>query len=544
MKHLLLLLVFVCQICFTQDIYRNYRATWLSKASQLCPELTVVEAKPLHQVEIVADSSSFQHLNGAIVSDMSGFYATPLLQNKGDLILDFGQHMVGSLKISIKSTIALHGPVQVRFKFGETLQEIHSTYGNYTGVLSRAWLQEEIITLHEMPTLIELPRRYAFRFMQIEILSTAAHVDYYINSITCSTVSSANKDALIEVHPLPEEFEAIAKVSIKTLHDCMQTVFEDGPKRDRRQWIGDLKLQALANYYTYNNIDLVKRGLYLIAATSSEGGLVHGNLFERPEPHPESGFPIDYCLLFNTILLDYYRATNDKELINELWVVAKEQVSQIIPFINDQGLFLPSTEWWYFVDWNSKLDKSISLQGIAIYAMEKTLELSEILGKQDEVKDLPNTIDWMKKASRKYYYDKKLGLFVGNDSAKQVSTASQTWMILSGTVDQDRGRQLFENLRLFQNEEKPVSPYMYHYVLEAMMQCEMYKEAKNLILYYWGGMVAKGADTFWEVYDPHNDFLSPYGSHVINSYCHAWSCTPVYFLRKYEKQLFNREINE
>jgi hypothetical protein len=49
-------------------------------------------------------------------------------------------------------------------------------------------------------------------------------------------------------------------------------------------------------------------------------------------------------------------------------------------------------------------------------------------------------------------------------------------------------------------------------------------------------MVRKGADTFWEVYRPGDDRLSPYKSHLMNSYCHAWSCTPAYFLRREEKQ--------
>jgi alpha-L-rhamnosidase len=26
--------------------------------------------------------------------------------------------------------------------------------------------------------------------------------------------------------------------------------------------------------------------------------------------------------------------------------------------------------------------------------------------------------------------------------------------------------------------------------------------------------------------------VSPYNSHLMNSYCHAWSCTPTYFLRR------------
>jgi alpha-L-rhamnosidase len=35
------------------------------------------------------------------------------------------------------------------------------------------------------------------------------------------------------------------------------------------------------------------------------------------------------------------------------------------------------------------------------------------------------------------------------------------------------------------------------------------------------------------VFDPDNLLLSPYNSIQINSYCHAWSCTPSYFIRKY-----------
>jgi hypothetical protein len=44
-------------------------------------------------------------------------------------------------------------------------------------------------------------------------------------------------------------------------------------------------------------------------------------------------------------------------------------------------------------------------------------------------------------------------------------------------------------------------------------------------------MIAAGADTFWEVYDPATPLSSPYGDIHINSYCHAWSCTPSYFFR-------------
>ena len=82
-------------------------------------------------------------------------------------------------------------------------------------------------------------------------------------------------------------------------------------------------------------------------------------------------------------------------------------------------------------------------------------------------------------------------------------------------------------------EDGPKRDYAYHYVLEALLKCNMNKEARSLLLNYWGNMVEKGADTFWEVFDPKNDFISPYNFYPINSYCHAWSCTPVYFINKY-----------
>ncbi len=71
------------------------------------------------------------------------------------------------------------------------------------------------------------------------------------------------------------------------------------------------------------------------------------------------------------------------------------------------------------------------------------------------------------------------------------------------------------------------------YNMPAMLVCGMHREAKDEMVNNWEGMLAKGADTFWEVFDPYNDLLSPYRFYPVNSYCHAWSCTPVYFIRKY-----------
>lgn len=95
----------------------------------------------------------------------------------------------------------------------------------------------------------------------------------------------------------------------------MQTVYEDGPKRDRRLWIGDLYLEALANAWSYKNHDLTKRCLYLLAALANDEGLLHATVLETPTPHPQNGTHcLDYSLLYNVALLEYLKETGDKEV--------------------------------------------------------------------------------------------------------------------------------------------------------------------------------------------------------------------------------------
>ena len=82
------------------------------------------------------------------------------------------------------------------------------------------------------------------------------------------------------------------------------------------------------------------------------------------------------------------------------------------------------------------------------------------------------------------------------------------------------------------NAEKMVTPYMYHNYVDAPISAGEKDKALDVLSAYWGGMLNEGADTFWELYNPENPNESPYGGTIVNSYCHAWSCAPAYFLRK------------
>lgn len=179
----------------------------------------------------------------------------------------------------------------------------------------------------------------------------------------------------LEAYSATPRLAQLDAVACRTLRNCMQDVFEDGPKRDRRLWLGDLRMQALVNYETFKNYDLVKRCLYLFAGTTQERGRVGACLFLEPEVEVDNTTMFDYSLFFLPTLLDYYKATGDMETLKD--------------------------------------------------------------------------------------------------------------------------------------------------------------KALQVLCTYWGGMLEEGADTFWELYNPQNPNESPYGGTIVNSYCHAWSCAPAYFLRKF-----------
>ena len=115
----------------------------------------------------------------------------------------------------------------------------------------------------------------------------------------------------------------------------------------------------------------------------------------------------------------------------------------------------------------------------------------------------------------------------------QYSVHSAVWMVLGGVVTGKEAEEILLGVLNSADSIKPFTPYMHHYVTEAMIKLGLLKEAAVYIKKYWGGMVKIGADTFFEVYVPDDLDFSPYGDKKLNSMCHAWSCTPAYFIRKY-----------
>lgn len=497
---------------------------FLDKAIELEPRLIEKEIKPKKIVDVSVDGKVIDRDE---ISAMENIHL-----KKGDsIILDFGDHQVGYVSIKLKSVGSPQdAPAYLRLKFGEVAKEIIENSQDYDGWISRGWIQEEFIHLDVLPTTINLPRRYAFRFIEIYAIDTSMKFQVVVEDIVCKSVSAVdmnNNETLTN----DEVLNKMDKVSIRTLQNCMQKVFEDGPKRDRRLWIGDLRLQALANYATFKDYNLVKRCMYLFAGLIKDDGSIGACLFIEPEYIVDDTFLFDYSLFFISILNDYYNETKEIDVVEELWKTAYRQIELSRQKLDENYLIRDGEGFWCFVDWKEGLNKQASAQAIYIYSLNAAIELAEVLGKSDIKNELEEEKELCIKSAKKYLWDDEQQLFVSGKE-RQISYANQVWMILAEVVNEKEGKDLLNRIIKLNPEMGMVTPYMNHHFVEALIKCGEKEKALEYMKYYWGGMLDQGADTFWELYNPENPQESPYGSSIVNSYCHAWSCTPTYILRR------------
>jgi hypothetical protein len=517
-------------ISIIEGMKRKTVDEFVYKAEKLKAPLREIKVRPIALVQIARDESG----NCAVR------YREPIeempkkrLKKNDSICLDFGDHYVGYVTLKLDSTGSPQdAPAFLRLKFAEIANEILDDSSTYQGWISKGWIQEEFIHIDALPCKLKLPRRYAFRYLEVYAIDTSKKFQVVVEDAELKAVSAVSMDDVKPLAGLADDLQEIDRVSLKTLQDCMQNVFEDGPKRDRRLWLGDLRLQAKTNYATYRNFDLVKRCMYLFAGLTRDDGEMGACLFTEPKPQVDDTFLWDYSLFFVSVLYDYYEETKDIEIVKELWQSAYCQIELSLKDMKNGVPYTEQNNMLVFIDWTKGLDRQAAAHGVWIYCLRQGKTLAELVGDTKAAKEIEKLLaDAIQKATD-FFWDEGQGLFVSG-SSRQVSWQSQAWMVLADVFDKEKSRKLMLHLIEMNPEIRPSTPYGYHHVIEALLHVGEKEKALEMMRTYWGGMINLGADTFWEAFDPEHPNASPYGNAQVNSFCHAWSCTPAWLLREY-----------
>jgi alpha-L-rhamnosidase len=422
------------------------------------------------------------------------------------VLLDMGREITGRLEVESDAD----APVRMTFQYGE--DEIETLKAPYLGV--------NVLTV--APHGVGHGSKTAFRFVKVRFLDGPAdmrfksiHVDHIFYPVKYQG-SFESSDA---------ELNRIWETGAYTAHLCMQDGLWDASKRDRGRWSGD-------NDVSGRVVDDVFGDHYLMEDTMDR------LIGEAPVTQHVNGIPgySSYCF---TQVAEYYRHTGSKEFLTKTHDRAVELLQHIDAEFDDKDLYANKTKVWLYVDWSPELNGDTSESRRAsefefYRAYREGAWLLRETGDTANAEKYERRAAAIKVAADKYLLDPATGTYGPRWQTNAMA-------VLSGVAGPERYDAIWKNVLSQVGHVKYnaliISPYYNYYVISAMAMMGHRAEALDWIRQYWGGMIAEGATSFWEAYDPswykedfHAALQSDNRSGYFVSLAHGWSSGPTAWL--------------
>lgn len=452
----------------------------------------------------IVDSSGFDWQNLLVkqplqigLSEKKGTF----IPKDGFVVLDFAKEMHGSIRILTFATAS----ATARIRLGESVSECYSDIGGERNATNDHSNRDFTVQLQPYSDMTFA--NSGFRFARIDfsadtIVKSIVAVNYILSKPT--VYEYCGSDPLID---------KIFKTAKRTVDLCASSGYVwDGIKRDRLVWIGDMHPEMLALTTLYGRLEEIEKSLDFIKE-------------QTPLPEWMNGYPM-YSMWWVIIVVDYYKKTKAALFAQNQIDYMQALVSQMLECVNENGeLNYPS----YFVDWptSGKADELHGVRAINIIAAKKAVELfeefnvdatgaNELIARLTKVEITPQT-------------------------QKQVTGLKH---FATGLNDADKAM-------LVEGGAKGMSTFMSYYILKAVASFDK-QAAISMVKQYYGGMLERGATTFWEDFDiewlngsgridclpkeGEKDIHGDYGAYCYkgfrHSLCHGWSAGIIQFIQE------------
>jgi hypothetical protein len=285
------------------------------------------------------------------------------------------------------------------------------------------------------------------------------------------------------------ELNRIWEAAAYTAHLCMQDAMLDGIKRDRGLWIGDSEVIDRVDADVYGDARLVK------AALADSIG---------PEPVQAhvNGLP-SYSAWWVVAEAEYVRRWGDTEQLRAMQPRLVQLLAVMRRELDAQNLYAAAGGGKPFVDWAPGLSGDSPEARRATHfeyllAFRKAAWLLELAGDKNDAAQAAARADAMTQAARAHLREA--------DGSYGDRWQTNAMAVLAGAATSDAERAaVWRVLARTVNGRKPtdrITPYYGSYLLAAMAEMGHRAEALQWMKSYWGGMLAQGATSFWEAWDP------------------------------------------
>jgi hypothetical protein len=421
------------------------------------------------------------------------------------LTLDFGKEIGGRIHL-VSTTDRV---VAVEASYGESVEE----------ALDHPYLGVQRIVVP--PRGEAFGPKSAFRYVRLKFPSDVR-----------STWSRIDAQAIVYPVQYHGSFESsdsllnrIWETGAYTAHLCMQEGIWDGVKRDRGRWMGDLDVAGRV-------ISSVFADRALMEPTMA--ALVGDSPVQR-DVNTIAG----YSALWITGQADFYRHSGDLDYLRSQHQPLLELLSVMNAELDSGALFTNPGNHKVFVDWSTGFSADTPEARAATHfefylAYREASSLLSAMGDEANSKASSEMANRLGLAAQSHLLD------------RTTNTFGTRWQTNAMAVDSGAATpseqaaiwtDVLSHVTAPAATDPAITPYYGYYVLSAMACLGHRPDALNWMRQYWGGMLAEGATSFWEAYDPRwpkHDFHASLEADGKKGYyvslAHGWASGPTAWL--------------
>ena len=327
-----------------------------------------------------------------------------------------------------------------------------------------------------------------------------------------------------DFHSNDKLIERIWQVSCHTFRLCSGIFYIDGVKRDKWIWSGDAFQSILIGRYLFADPDINRRTLRALRGNDPVTG--HINTIA------------DYSFFWILGVWEHYLSYGDLDFIRSIYPQMESLMEFCLSQTDDQGLFVGREGDWIYIDW-ADIDKDGPVCAEQFLFAKCLLVMAQIcmILQTDPLLYQKKGEELLCQVERLYWDEEKKGYISSFTSGnRQVTKHAGILAVVLELVSEERKKEILEHT--LQNDTLPqiTTPYFKFYELDALCKMGQYGIVLEKIKEYWGGMLSRGAVTFWEEYDPdipESEQYDMYGDRFGKSLCHAWGASPIYLIGKY-----------
>ena len=428
------------------------------------------------------------------------------------LLADFGEETFGFLKLN-----GVHGKGRIRIVYGES--EPEAMCEDFDGPDQWEYVEAEPGDALR----VEVSR--GFRYAHI-IPDEGISVDSVAMAVELCPLRRRGSFRCSD-----ELLNRIWNVSAHTMELTTRELFIEGVKRDRWTWSGDARQSYLISYYLFGGSDIAKDTLFY-----QRGGdplVMHINQI------------MDYTFYWFMSVWEYYMHTGDRLFLEQVVARMVSLMDFVIGRLDTEGRPRDRPGDWMFIDW---APTPLHNHG-GVTSFEQMLLVESLTA-------IANVLDELGRGGAEAYRERAetlraevvplfwnrekgcLAHLLRDDGTQdgQITRYPNMFGLGWGYFNDTQRDSVLKNVIFNERVMEIQTPYMRFYELDALCGLGMHTNVLNTVRSYWGGMLAEGASSFWELYNPKEKGLEKYAMYKRpfgKSLCHAWGAGPIYLLGRH-----------